>query len=92
MGNFFWDTHSKVSEYAFEEIVKEGENLGVQIQQMKKIKIIEEKMIEWKKSANELIEKVMTNDILQKPIKLYEKELYELYLHSLWLPTFHAEA
>lgn len=59
---------------------------------MKKIKIIEEKMVEWKKNANELIEKVMVNDLLHKPIKLYERELYELYLHSLWLPTFHTEA
>ena len=53
--------------------MKEGENLGVQTQQMKKIKIIEEKMVEWKKNANELIEKVMVNDLLQKSIKLYEK-------------------
>ena len=40
MGNFYWDSHNKISKYAFEEIVKEGENLGVQTQQMKKIKII----------------------------------------------------
>ena len=92
MGNFYWDSHTKISEYALEEIVEEGENLGVQTQQMKKIKIIEEKMIEWKKNANQLIDKVMANDLHHKPIKAYEKELYELYLHSLWLPTFHPEA
>ena len=37
MGNFYWDSHTKISEYALEEIVEEGENLGVQTQQMKKI-------------------------------------------------------
>ena len=45
MGSFYWDTHHKITEYAFEEIVQEGENLGVFTQQIKKIKIVEEKML-----------------------------------------------
>lgn len=80
-----------MTEYAFNEIVEEGENLGVFTNQIKKIKVIKEKMDEWKNSAKDILDKVMIHDLNQKPLKNYEKELYELYLHSLWLPTFHPE-
>lgn len=51
-GAFYWDYHSKISEYALEEIVSEGKNLGVFTQQLKKVNIVYEKMIEWKRNAN----------------------------------------
>jgi hypothetical protein len=90
-GSFFWDYHSKISEYALEEIVSEGRGLGVFTQQFKRINIVYEKMLGWKKAANELITTVLNDDFLGKEVSPYRDKLYELYLLSLWLPTYHHE-
>lgn len=65
-GSFYWDYHSKISEYAMEEIVNEGRNLGVFTQQLKKINTVYEKMLSWKKDANELISNILNDDFLGK--------------------------
>lgn len=91
LGNFYWDTHSKITQYAFEEIVNEGKNLGVHTQQLKKICTIQERMIQWKEAATKIIDKVMHDSLTNTDIKVFEKNLYDLYLQSLWLPTFHPE-
>ena len=89
LGAFYWDYHSKISEYALEEIVSEGKNLGVFTQQLKRINLVYEKMKQWKKNANELITNILRDDFLGKEIAHYQKGLYENYLLSLWLPTYH---
>jgi hypothetical protein len=49
-----------------EEIVNEGRNLGVFTQQLKKINTVYEKMLSWKKDANELISNILNDDFLGK--------------------------
>lgn len=48
-------------------------------------------MVGWKKSVNETINNLLRDDFLGKEISSYKEKLYELYLLSLWLPTFHYE-
>lgn len=38
---------------------------------MKKVSIVKEKMDEWKKNANDILERVMVNDLNHKPLKEY---------------------
>jgi hypothetical protein len=48
-------------------------------------------MRNWKKTANELITNILNDDFLGKDISGYADKLYEIYLLSLWLPTYHHE-
>lgn len=70
----------------------EGRNLGVFTQQLKKVNIVYEKMLGWKKSVHETIQNILRDDFLGKEISSYKDKLYELYLLSLWLPTYHYES
>lgn len=90
-GSFFWDYRSKISEYALQEIVEEGKNIGVYTQQLKKIKIVHSKMQNWKTSVYDIIAQILRGELKGKDIREYEEKLYEIYLLSLWLPTFHHE-
>ena len=58
MGYFFWDSHAKITEYAFEELVAEGRGLGVETTEMKKLEILNVKMLEWKAAVKDMLRKV----------------------------------
>ncbi len=58
LGYFFWDSHSKITEYALEELVAEGRALGVETVEMRKLEILYTKMIEWKSAVKDMLRKV----------------------------------
>lgn len=37
LGYFYWDSHAKITEYALNELVEEGRNLGVDTHELKKL-------------------------------------------------------
>lgn len=49
-------------------------------------------MVGWKKNVHEVLTNIIRDDFLGKEISSYKDRLYELYLLSLWLPTFHYES
>lgn len=58
VGYFFWDSHAKITEYALEELVAEGRGLGVETTEMKKLEILNVKMLEWKAAVKDMLRKV----------------------------------
>lgn len=65
-GAFYWDYRSKISEYALEEIINEGKKLGVFTQQLKKINIVYDKMVGWKRNVHEVLTNIIQDDFLGK--------------------------
>ena len=80
-----------MSEYAFKEIVEEGNNLGVHTNQLKKIKIVDDKLEAWKTSVDELLMSIARDEFQGKPLTEHESKIYEAFLTSFWLPTFHTK-
>lgn len=89
VGYFFWDSHAKLTEYALLELVEEGRSLGVETPEMKKLEILNTKIQGWKAAVKDMLRKVCETNGDDLPA--LEPPLYELYLHSLWLPSAHPE-
>ena len=86
----FWDTHAKITEHALDQLHQEGQLLGVETIELKKLDIIWGKMVEWKEAVKEMLRRVC--DITPEQLPALETPLYELFLQSLWLPSAHPEA
>ena len=61
-----------MSQYAFEEIVEEGKKLGIHTQQMKKIKVIDDKLTAWKESVSDFLLTVTRDEFNGKPLTEHE--------------------
>lgn len=61
------------------------------VSELQKIGLVYNCMLKWKEETNRLLKRLIEENPREINKEL-GKEIYALYLHSLWLPTVHYEA
>lgn len=59
---FFWESHLKMTEETFNRLVREGEELGVTIDELTRLQTLQAKIQHWKQEVSKLIDALWSND------------------------------